>query len=393
MANYRLGRYDKTGPTRINAPRINESTKNADGGYAENNIIGKDISSDSIVTSPVKNTSGGNDSANYYTSDYFKSIMHYNGLYSKNDTNIYTRTYRFGKLDPYGAISTSREFLFFTKPDLNIFNIDDTTMSVSETLNPALANIPFWIDMANYKKRIISLLEASYHKDGIVDPFNHLLQNNCMSNLEIQSLSADMIDTPQNIYGVGYKYRGSSESSDDGPDFSLEFRDTRWLDVYTMFKAYEEYETLKHHGVIRPPVNYIINKIVHDQFSIYKFLVDEDMETIIYYGKMYGVAPKSLPRDIFGSTTYDNGLSYSIDFSAAFYEDMKPDIIADFNALSKDWFNAQPYEIPIYSSNLDRVDRRAATAAYIIKDSTSPTAKRSPNGYVYKLKWRGKDNV
>ena len=159
------------------------------------------------------------------------------------------------------------------------------------------------------------------------------------------------------------------------------------------FKAYEEYETLKHHGVIKPSDYYITRKILHDQFSIYKFIVSDDMETIVYYGKMYGVIPKSLPRDVFSSPTFDSGLSYSIDFKAAFYEDMKPDILADFNKLSGPLYNSQAYQINPYNQILNRADTRCAKAAAVIKDTTSAAALASPTGYVYKLKWRGSDRV
>ena len=234
------------------------------------------------------------------------------------------------------------------------------------------------------------MLQNSYPVEKYeLDPFNHLLQNQCTSNLEIQSLSSEMIETPQNMYGVGYSYRGSSESSDDNPTFSLEFKDSKYLDVYLYFKAYEEYETLKHHGFVSPRRQYMFNKIVHDQIAIYKFIVDEDMETIIYYGKMYGVVPVSLPRDVFGNPNFENGISYNIEFKAAFYEDMNPNIISDFNNLSYKQFSNAKHSIPIYNTELDRVDGRGATCAYVDIDTTSATAKKSPGGQVLKLIWKG----
>ena len=113
------------------------------------------------------------------------------------------------------------------------------------------------------------------------------------------------------------------------------------------------------------------------------------MEIIVYYGKMYGVTPKSLPRDVFSSTNFDNGISYSIDFKAAFYEDMKPDILADFNKLSINLYKAQKYQITPYNSVLDHADTRPAKAAYVVKESSNI----SPTGYVYKLKWKGSDVI
>lgn len=320
-------------------------------------------------------------------SDNFKGIMHSYNLFGRNEIDLINKTYRFGVFNPYGALTKTKEFLFFTKPDLNILYTDDSNGVVSTNrLNPALSSRPYWKELFESRSRIIPALQQSAYR---ADKFNHLLQNQVISNLEVPGLSAETIETPTNMYGVGFSYRGSSESSDDTFDFTLEFKDTKWLDLYYYFKTYEEYETLKHHGTVSPYKKYIERKELHDQFSIYKFLVDEDMETIIYYSKFYGVIPKSLPRDVFGNGTFDNGISYSIDFRAAFFEELQPEIIADFNDLSKAFYNAQPYRVDIYNDVLGRADNRAAKAAYIVKEESN----YSPNRFVYKLKWRGSDIV
>ena len=191
------------------------------------------------------------------------------------------------------------------------------------------------------------------------------------------------------MYGVNLSYRGSSEASDDSFSFSLEFRDTRWLDVYYFFRAYEEYETLKHHGLVAPWKPYIEQKILHDQFSIYKFLLDDDMETIRYYAKYYGVYPTSLPRDTFSQSSFENGITYNINFKAAFYEDMNPEILYDFNDLTDVIWREGLYDIEVYNSTLDRVDTRSATAARIVKVSNDS----NPKGFEYKLKWKGDKEI
>lgn len=329
-------------------------------------------------------------SAKYLDGPYYKGLMHYNKLFDRNEIDLYHKTYRFGLMDLYGSLSKTREFLFFTKPDLNILARDQKTGSILSSgncvLNPEIADIPFWKDLAKNRPRTIEMLQSSYNSE---DNFNHLLQNQVTSNLDIPGLSSETIDSPVNMYGVSISYRGSSESSDDSFDFSLEFRDNRWLDTYYFFKAYEEYETLKHHGTISPWKYYIENKIIHDQFSIYKFLVDEDMETIIYYAKFYGVMPKSLPRDTFSTPDFDDGIKYSIDFRASFFEDMKPEILYDFNEISKRFYGNQKYKIDIYNDVLDRGDGRPATAAYVEKVASNI----SPTKYLYKLRWRGSDTV
>lgn len=320
---------------------------------------------------------------NNTTFSYLRSTINF-----PDREQLFTKTYRFGHFLK-NTISVGREFLFFTKPELYIIQRDNDESSgkLNNTLVPGMAKNPFWTELADNRYPIIQLLQRSITKDQ--DPFNHLLQNTVNSNLDIPSLSADYVDSASNSYGVNLSYRSSSESSDDSPEFSLEFKDNKWLDVFYYFKAYDEYEVLKHHGLVGPYKDYIVNKVLHDQMSIYKFITDDDMETILYYGKVYGVTPKNVPREVFSSPNWDSGITYSIDFKASFYEEMKPDIITDFNSISRTLYNAQPYRIDVYNDILQQVDHRPAKIAYIEKVKTN----RSSAGFAYKLRWRGSDKI
>lgn len=318
--------------------------------------------------------------------DPFRSLSHASGIFHRNEINLFKKRYRYGILNPYDTLSTCREYLFFTKPDLNIYPRDDNDGLPSSELQPYLQTQPFWLyEMQEKHSDVLKLLQSSLDNR---DPFNHLLENMVQSNLDSPSISAEMIDTPNNSFGVGYTYRGSSEASDDNFDFSLEFKDTKDLPVYHFFKAYEDYETIKHHGQLQPYMYYIRNKILYDQYAIFKFLVDlDDGETIIYYAKYFGVKSKSLPRDVFSNTSFDNGLSYSIDFNAAFFDDMKPWILKDFNIISKEFYNSQKYQIDTWNNVLGRIDNRPAKAAYVVSEYNSQFKHE-----VNKLKWRGSDD-
>lgn len=326
-------------------------------------------------------------------SDIIKTAMHGANLFNKDEIDLYHKIYRFGLYNPYGAVSNLREYLFFTKPDLNIIKRDnDGVLSTSDaasnhqghSLAEGINNDKFWINLFKDRKDTIKMLQNSY------DPgWNMLLQNSVASNLEIPALEGTTMDSPVNNYGVGFQYRGTSESSDDSLEFSLEFKDTKYLDVFTFFKAYDYYEVKKHHGVVAPWVGYILNKVLHDQFSIYKFIVGEDAETLIYWCKFYGVMPMNVPRDVFSSTEMQNGISYSINFKAAFMEDMTEYILKDFNLLNKKFISHErndiKYQYENYNENTHTVDFRPAKAAFVDKyrDDNSPT------GWSYKLKWKG----
>ena len=175
--------------------------------------------------------------------DVFDFIKRSHGIYNRDDINIFSKRYRFGLNNPYESVSTTREFLFITKPDLNIFSRDNISGALTGEVNEVLSSIPYWRELIEKHIDVIRQLQMSI--DGKRDPFNHLLENMCISNLSVPGLDAETIETPNNMYGVGFSYRGSSEASNDNFDFDLEFKDTKYLPVYQFFKAYEEYQTLK----------------------------------------------------------------------------------------------------------------------------------------------------
>ena len=381
MANIDLSKIKDTSFTNSTAQ---------DGGTAKNVIDGKSEKIDYNINASKNVKELGDTITN---SDLYRLALHGSNFFAKDEINLYDNIYRFGLYNPYGTVTNLREYLFFTKPDLNIFAREDLTGAFtindsgslrSNVLSDGLKNLPFWTDLRDERINTIRMLQNSYSPG-----WNMLLQNSVMNNLEIPGLEGTVIDSPVNNYGVGFQYRGSSESSDDSIDFALEFKDTKWLDIYYFFKAYEEYETLKHHGTVAPWQGYIVNRILHDQFAIYKFMVGEDMETIIYWCKLYGVMPMNLPREVFSSADMSNGLSYTISFKAAFFEDMKRDILVDFNNLANSFAGSgnlnNMYQYETYNSDVGMGDYRPAKYAFVEK-YINPD---SPTGYVYKLKWKG----
>ena len=318
---------------------------------------------------------------------YFQPLLNANGLRRIEDIDYFSQRYRFGIMDPYHQLQHAREYLFFTKPDLNIFPRDKNSGVPDTKIAEYLQTQPEWMEFANNHMDVLRCLQSSLKDpDGVHNPFNNLLGNMVSNNLEIPGLSSDTIETANSTYGVNVQYHGSSEASNDNFDFTLEFRDIKSLPVYTFFKAYEDYHTLAHHGVLDPWINYVWYHVLYDQYSIYKFVVDEDAETIVYYGKFYGVFSKSLPRDIFTNTDFSDGINYTVDFHAFSYRDMNPLILKEFNALGRELWNSArgSYELDVWNEVLDRVDNRPGKAAKVFWEWHPIYNKPMP-----KLRWRG----
>lgn len=272
----------------------------------------------------------------------------------------YDKFERIPTIDTFNPVTTTTEYLFFTKPDLHIFD--------GLALNPQLAQVPLFVD-ANLPYRYGDVLRqlqisARSNTGKAKSPFMTILSNAVTSSLDLPGVDAEDIATAANINGTKMTYRLTSFVADNEHQFSLEFEDTKYLEVYMLFKLYDEYERLKHQGRVSPDIKYIMNKILHDQISIYKFIVDSDGETIIFFAKLYGCYPKGVPRDAFSSMDSSGGLKFSVDWKCQFVEDMDPLILSDFNHLVAPYTNGKK-RLPIYNLEKNAPEYRWAALPYI----------------------------
>ena len=305
-----------------------------------------------------------------------KKILASRGVVNKFDAGFYNKFCRFGYFDPYTALKGTREYLFFTKPMLNLFSGSNTS-----SLNPDLAQLPFFQEMMSRYPDVLLQLKQTTRS-----PFMNILTNSVVSALDLPSVSSRDTETSANMYGSRLFYKRSSFSSDEQFDFSLEFQDSKYLEVYNLLKIYDEYERLKDLGRVGPEDIYRKNKILHDQFSIFKIIVDEDAESIVYYAKMTGVFFTSLPRETFSDTSGVAGqLKHSVSFKATFVEDMNPLIISDFNRIVGGPYNEMDPDIaPDKYNDVStpfEMNNEWASMPYIVRVD----AER--HNYRYKLKW------
>lgn len=252
------------------------------------------------------------------------------GLYTKNEINTakYSKYSRFGRvLDGHGRLNNTTEYLFFTKPDLHIVDPSNSQM----VMNPELEAFPFFKDLVNLYPDVVRELQNSAPNNP--DPFGHLLSFYVNSHLELPSIESTTIETAQTMFGTSIEYLGNPEASDENIQFSLEFVDSKELEGYQYFKAYQEYQLAKKSGMVTPPSRaYTYRRKLHNVMGCYKFLVAEDMETLIHWSYLWGVFPTSAPREAFSDPSFPDGLTYSVNFKARFIEDMNPLILKEFNS-------------------------------------------------------------
>lgn len=364
---------------------------------------------DNKITDPIKQF------------DTSKILIANNAPTGRNDIRYYDRISKFGVLDPYNKLTYGKEYLFFTKPDCHIFEPNTTN------LQEVFKNDQFFIDLKERQPDVIGQLQRSAGSDNtsgplsseVQSPFMNLLTNSVTNTLDLSALSAGTMDGPANMWGSGMSYRKDAWGGDEQVEFSLEFEDTKYLDIYYLLKAYEIYNRYKMAGYIYPPNlsgakvtangdyydSYTAKKQLHDTFGIYKFIVDDDYTRLLYWAYVCGAYFVNVPRDAFNSMNgVVEGLKFTVDFKAFCVDDMNPIILADFNNLVLSKYSSKiesgitervtgggSTEYTSESETYDRINGEWATFPLITK--ATENADRTKLGipstmkHVYEIHW------
>ena len=273
------------------------------------------------------------------TDDDMKNMMKGSSLsFNAEDMlkNRFNRFSRYGYLDPANELITgAREYVFFSKPDLHLMNGDGSLykpLNSNAFLKEAYMHYRYsFYSLQQYLVGDDGSLANSIKLDSSVGAGNDsvfdlnnkyipLLSNMITSSLDLNDITASDIETNRNLYQVNTTYREGSLASDLQYDFSTEFKDTKYLDVYMLFKIYDEYFRHKFYEDIAPNrKDYITSRIYPEAISIWKIIVD-DSDRIIYWAKAIGCTPMSVPRGTISNL--EGTVKFTINWKAQFVKDM-----------------------------------------------------------------------
>lgn len=310
------------------------------------------------------------------------------------DLLLYNKFDRNGCVDPYNGFIGSKEYVFFTRPDLHLF--EDTN---GDALNSELTRLPLFEDLFYRYPQIFEILQSSCTKNK--SPFITILSNTISSPIQLPDIQVQRtLETGTNAYGTKLTYHGTSHPSDESLTFSIDFTDNRYLEVLMLFKLYDEYEKQKLLGWVTPrDPSYTINKILSDKISIFKINVAEDGESILYFAKWTACMPTNVPIDALSDMASINGnLNLTVSWHAEFFEDLDKEILQDFNAVVVNHQGIDKFrggsksgkDIPLYDPVTGMSNGEWATFPYIarIKNDNGLELDRLTKMRQYKLKWR-----
>lgn len=220
--------------------------------------------------------------ANGITTDRLK-----NKILNARRINI-NRTPSFSEIINFG-----KQYIFFSKPDLNLFSDN------SGTINPSIKqNLPDLYMKIIRNPIVAQSLQSSFggpnrgEGGGLITQLTNLC-NEC----QWQQMGLSKKDGPKNIKGQGMSYGGDFFEASDQSEMDISFLDNRDRDVEIMMEIWTEYIEGVNNGAITKKALYIANNTVDYAINIWVLTLDESYN-VISWGMAGACYPLTVNTDI-----------------------------------------------------------------------------------------------
>ena len=293
-------------------------------------------------------------------SDYLnpdKLRMSMDILPSHNPWNTFNRYY---SVYPYLEVDNILQYIFFTRPVLNL--CEPFTAGMSTDINfsksgnftaPKLleqaSNNPIISYIAHtHGECIYNLIEYGY-KHQFIPYFTGRVESIQVPDFQIKYYSLN-----QPYTGYSLPLGGNGIESTTGSSFSVTFRDDESYRILTTHRALLEYIHCVNFGSMDPKLTEngpIAQNYVDYSMSVYQIAVRAEGHEILWFDKFTGVIPTDLPDNIFSfnrNSRVENKIS--INYQYFHHRACDPCILRDFN------YNAFNGQTPIGVNIMDDYD-------------------------------------
>ena len=214
-------------------------------------------------------------------------------------------------------------YVFFTRPDCNVLNKKGTNIS------DEVKNVPNFRYAWLHDPHILKQLSLDSNIYGDFMPY---LSNESRSfTLRDEYITYDTYG--KSMTGHKIVYGKNNVESKTAGEFSIDFIDSRNVDIYRLHKLWTDYISNVYQGVFTPKMKYIRGRMLDYACSVYFILVAEDGETIIFWSKYTGVFPVNIPSSAYNWTQGQilTNPSINITYQYSFKEDFNPLSLIEFN--------------------------------------------------------------
>lgn len=225
--------------------------------------------------------------------------------------------------------------MFFTRPDLNIMDDDKSaddkvTWYIRHQVKRNLRD--FYILLQN--PAIGGLLtERGGNISALKNHnFNPLLSNQAQG-IEVVDDSVDLLEYGETFTGYKMHYSKSITKSTAAGTLNIKFKETYDLAITNLHQIWVDYQSNVYKGIFKPKPNHIWAKELDYACNIYYFLLDQDMETILFWTKYYGCFPSNVPKSTF-SFDFGSNVQFpdvTVTYNYIYKSDLSPQTLVEFN--------------------------------------------------------------
>ncbi len=272
-------------------------------------------------------------------------------------------------------LTKSFAHVFFTRPDLNIYNSGGSGYF---TLTSAVSNDPVYYYLDKNNPDLLKSLTKKFSSKHDLNPF----LSNMARSFQLRDEELETDDTMESLTGHKIKYGMSNIKSKTANEFTIRYIDDNEYKVYKIHKAWIDYISKVYRGELAPKSDYVKYRILDYACSVYYFLCAEDGETILFWSKYTGVFPLNIPSAA-SSWTYGDLLKMpdlDITYAYGWKEDFNPVTLAEFN-MNSGKLSDKKYAVN-YEPELTSTGKTFVNAPFV-------ETRKGPNGeYNFKLRFR-----
>ena len=255
------------------------------------------------------------------------------GIYDGNISNQvkrYTEHYNRFKLPNVDeAFNRGFAHVFFVRPDCNIISHGNSNSNYG--LQGQISADPDFRYLYDTQRVLLSELTGDIDSgsDFMLSLSNHAASFACND----EGIETDSYG--QNFIGYKVSYGKHDVSFKTAGEFTVDFDDDKELNIYKLNRLWVHYIANVYRGIFTPRTVHIRRKILDYAGACYYIVTAEDGETIIFWTKLYGVFPKTIPSTQFGwskgTTLTADSTRMSVTYAYSFKEDCNPLALAEFN--------------------------------------------------------------
>ena len=300
-ADYNAGQGAYTGNTEKNTPLTRHNVK-LEGGIGRHqtyhtydpNYGGQYKKAKEAVEKERQKIEGSSKGYQFVGYD-LESILETNGISSNrlknkllNATRInINRTPAFTEVVNFG-----KQYIFFSKPDLNIY-VDN-----AGTINPSIKeNCPDLYMKIVGNPLVARSLQSSFDSNNTTSRGIITMLSNMCNACDWPSMGLSTKTGPKNIKGQGMDYGGDFFEAAAQHELDIQFIDYRDREIQTLFEIWTEYIEGVNNGTIMKKSLYISNNTIDYAINIWVMTLDESFN-ILSWGMATGCYPLSVTTDL-----------------------------------------------------------------------------------------------